>query len=63
MDQQRTDGNITIALLFAIMAAITSAAHLGVHRVPVRFMLLTSAPEAAADAGAIGEDPDVFTSP
>lgn len=62
MDQQRTGGHITIALLFATMAAITSAAHLGVHRVPLRF-LLTSAPEAAADAGAIGEDPDVFTSP
>jgi hypothetical protein len=63
MDQQRTDGHVTIALLFATMATITAAAHLAVHRVPVRFMLLTSGPEAAADAGAIGEDPDVFTSP
>jgi hypothetical protein len=58
MNQQQTGGQVYVALVLATLAAIISVTHPAVPRDPARFLLLTCAPEAAAAAGAIGEDAD-----
>ncbi len=63
MIQQRTSGQVYIALALATMAAIMSIVPPSVPFEPARFLWLTSAPEAAMAAGAIGQDPDAITPP
>jgi len=58
MIQQQTVNGIYIALALATFAAIMSVESPTAPRGLAHFLLLTSAPEAAATAGAIGEDPD-----
>lgn len=61
MIQRRTDSHVYIALALATLTAITSIVHPAAPAGLARFLLLTSAPEAAAAAGAIGEDPNAVT--
>jgi hypothetical protein len=63
MTQQQTGGHIYIALALATLAAILSGAPPAAPSDPARFLLLTSAADAAMAAGAIGEDPDAVTPP
>ncbi|HEY1935248.1 MAG TPA: hypothetical protein VGG99_24855 [Acetobacteraceae bacterium] len=61
MVKQQEATGIYIALALATFAAIMSAEKPAAPRGLTDFLLLTSAPEAAAAAGAIGEDPDAVT--
>jgi hypothetical protein len=61
MIQQQTGNRIYIALALATLAAIMSVEKPAAPRGLAHFLLLTSAPEAALAAGAIGEDPDAVT--
>jgi hypothetical protein len=63
MIQQRTGGQVYIALALATMAAIMSAAHPATPLETARFLLMANAPEAAMAAGAIGEAPDAIRLP
>jgi len=63
MIQQQTGHRITIALALATLAAIMPVETPAAPRGLAHYLLLTSAPEAAAAAGAIGEDPDAVTPP
>lgn len=61
MIQQQTVNGIYIALALATLAAIMSVEKPAAPCELAHFLLLTSAPETAAAAGAIGEDPDAVT--
>jgi hypothetical protein len=61
MIQQQTGYQIYMALALAILAAIMSVEKPATPRGLPHYLLLTSAPDAAAAAGAIGEDPDTVT--
>jgi hypothetical protein len=63
MIQQQTGNRIYMVLALAILAAIMSVEHPAPPRGLAHYLLLTSAPEAAVAAGAIGEDPDAITPP
>ena len=63
MIQQRTGGQVYIALALATMAAVMSIVPPSVPFEPARFLLLANAAEATMAAGAIGEDPDAITPP
>lgn len=52
---------LALALALATFAAIMSVGKPAAPHGLAHFLLLTSAPEAAAAAGAIGEDPDTVT--
>jgi hypothetical protein len=58
MIRQQTVNSIYIALTLATFAAIMSVEKPATSRGLAHLLLLTSAPEAAAAAGTIGEDPD-----
>jgi hypothetical protein len=63
MTQQQTGGHVYIALALATLAAILSVAPPTAQSESVRFLLQTSAADAAMAAGAIGEDPDAVAPP
>ena len=58
MIKQQIGPHIYVALALATLTAIMSFEHPADPSEPVRFLLLTIAPEAATAAGAIGEDLD-----
>jgi hypothetical protein len=61
MIQQQTGYQIYMALALAILAAIMSVEKPAAPPGLAHYLLLTSAPEATAAAGAIGEDPEAVT--
>jgi hypothetical protein len=63
MIEQRNRGRVYIVLALATMVAIMSIIHPTVPREAAHFLRLTSAPEAAMAAGAIGEDPGAVAPP
>jgi hypothetical protein len=63
MIRQQSDGHVYLALALAVLAAILSVAPPVPPRASARFLLLTSAAEAAMAAGAIGEDPAIVAPP
>lgn len=63
MIRQQTGTRINIALTLATLADITSIEHPAAPRGLTYFLPRTSAPEAAAAAGTIGENPGAVTPP
>ena len=62
----RADGaTVYVALSFATAVAMLSVVHLASEKLPISrtFLLMSVAPEAAATAGAVGENPEFPVAP